>query len=147
MKRFVPDSLTHWVYTGNVPPGQVRYCRLLDAFICHCGALADRPFRTVSMGEQRLVLLARALVKMSASYWFWTNPAMAWTLVIVAYILDSAGSLCQRTAVSIIYVTHNLDELPQGNLTCFKIRPGSGCGKRSPEEWNVIIIFKSEGIK
>lgn len=75
--------------------------------------LADRPFRTMSAGEQRLLLIARTLIK--------TPP-----LLILDEPLHGLDQACKRAIrltidrlsrarlFSLIYVTHRIEEAPTG---------------------------------
>lgn len=75
------------------------------------GHLADRPFRTMSAGEQRLLLIARTLIK--------TPP-----LLILDEPLHGLDQACKRAIrltidrlsrarlFSLIYVTHRIEEAP-----------------------------------
>lgn len=75
--------------------------------------LADRPFRTMSAGEQRLLLIARTLIK--------TPP-----LLILDEPLHGLDQACKRAIrltidrlsrarlFSLIYVTHRIEEAPPG---------------------------------
>ncbi len=96
-------------------------------------ALASRQFSSLSAGEQRVVLLARALVK---------NPVL---LVLdepcqgldsghrkhILYLLDQ---LCRERPVSMIFVTHHADEMPKVITHVLRLAQGHivECGKRKP---------------
>ena len=75
-------------------------------------ALAERSFHQVSIGEQRLVLLARALVK-QPHLLILDEPCQGLDGQNRSKIIHLVDSLCQQTPVSLIYVTHHLDELPR----------------------------------
>lgn len=75
-------------------------------------ALAGQSFQAISIGEQRLVLLARALVKQP---WLLIldEPCQGLDVSHRTRIINILDSLCQQTPVSLLYVTHHTDELPQ----------------------------------
>lgn len=73
--------------------------------------LAERPFNEVSVGEQRLVLLARALVKQPRLL-ILDEPCQGLDSAHRARILRLLDALCEQTPVSLLYVTHHRDEVP-----------------------------------
>lgn len=74
--------------------------------------IAEKPFRKISTGQQRLVLLARAVVK---------NPPLLILDEPCAGLDDTyrhafttlIEQLCARTPLTLVYVTHNPAELPR----------------------------------
>jgi len=75
-------------------------------------ALAERSFQEISIGEQRLVLLARALVKQPRLL-ILDEPCQGLDGLNRSRIIQLLDSLCQQTPVSLLYVTHHLDEFPR----------------------------------
>jgi molybdate transport system ATP-binding protein len=75
-------------------------------------ALTERPFQEISIGEQRLVLLARALVKQPRLL-ILDEPCQGLDGFHRARILVLLDALCKQTPVSLLYVTHHLDDLPR----------------------------------
>ena len=73
--------------------------------------LANHPFGSVSAGEQRLVLLARALVK-NPDLLVLDEPCQGLDASHTKRITGLLDRLCTQTPVSLIYVTHHLEELP-----------------------------------
>ncbi|MCL6588932.1 MAG: ATP-binding cassette domain-containing protein [Firmicutes bacterium] len=96
--------------------------------------LADRLFRAVSVGEQRLSLLARALVK-NPLLLILDEPCQGLDPGHRQDIIQLLDLLCRQTPVSVIYVTHYLDELPQAITHVLKLDRGrmieSGPKRRS----------------
>jgi molybdate transport system ATP-binding protein len=74
--------------------------------------LAERSFQEISIGEQRLVLLARALVKQPRLL-ILDEPCQGLDGSNRSQILQLLDSLCRQTPVSLLFVTHHLDELPR----------------------------------
>ncbi|HEX2995375.1 MAG TPA: ATP-binding cassette domain-containing protein [Anaerolineales bacterium] len=93
-------------------------------------SLAGRSFQAISIGEQRLVLLARALVK-HPSLLVLDEPCQGLDAAHRAQIIRLLNTLCEQTPVSLLYVTHHADELPQAithvlELEQGRIRTGAG---------------------
>jgi ABC-type molybdenum transport system ATPase subunit/photorepair protein PhrA len=73
--------------------------------------LVDCPLSTVSVGEQRLVLLARALVK-NPILLILDEPCQGLDVSHRTHIIHLLDQLGRQTPVSLIYVTHHFDEMP-----------------------------------
>jgi molybdate transport system ATP-binding protein len=73
--------------------------------------IQDRRFGAVSQGEQRMVLLARALVKQPLLL-ILDEPCQGLDANHRRQILQTVDALGRRRQTSIIYVTHEPDELP-----------------------------------
>ena len=73
--------------------------------------LADRPFLTLSSGEQRLVLLARAFVK-DPQLLILDEPLHGLDLWNRRLVKDIIETFCQRRNKTLIMVTHYQEELP-----------------------------------
>src|SRR5512138_2405653 len=86
-------------------------------------SLAKRSFQAVSIGEQRLVLLARALVK-QPSLLILDEPCQGLDAAHRARIISLLDALCKQTPVSLLYVTHHTDELPQAITHILELEQG-----------------------
>lgn len=84
-----------------------RWLRFLE--IAH---LAQLPFGDLSLGHQRLVLLARALVK-STPLIILDEPCQSLPSDSREIILDVLDLLGRHDRVSLIYTSHHIDELPR----------------------------------
>ena len=76
--------------------------------------LADRmetPFGAVSSGQQRLALLARAVVK-KPPFLLFDEPCQNLDDANVARFLDATDRLCSDPATTLVYVTHRADCVP-----------------------------------
>ena len=76
------------------------------------GHLSDRIFTTLSSGEQRLVLLARAFVK-DPELLILDEPLHGLDLHNRRMVRDIIDTFCRREGKTLIMVTHYEDELPQ----------------------------------
>jgi molybdate transport system ATP-binding protein len=86
-------------------------------------SLAEQQFQEVSIGEQRLVLLARALVKQPRLL-ILDEPCQGLDSSHRTRILHVLDALCRQTPISLLYVTHHLDELPQAITHVLHLKQG-----------------------
>lgn len=73
--------------------------------------LAERRLNTLSAGEQRLALLARTLIK-NPRLLILDEPLHGLDSVRKAAAIAVVDTLCRRDRSSLVFVTHNPDELP-----------------------------------
>jgi len=85
--------------------------------------LAHRALRSLSAGEQRLALLARALVK-NPTLLVLDEPCQGLDAEHRSHIIKFLDQLCRKTAVSMIYVTHHADEMPEAISHILKLEHG-----------------------
>ncbi|MBW2206991.1 MAG: ATP-binding cassette domain-containing protein [Deltaproteobacteria bacterium] len=85
--------------------------------------LSSRPLSTVSVGEQRLVLLARALVK-NPVLLILDEPCQGLDFSDLRRINVLLDQLCSGTLVNLIYVTHHSDEMPKAITHILKLERG-----------------------
>ena len=78
-------------------------------------SLKDRMFLTLSSGEQRLCLLARAFVK-DPSLLILDEPLHGLDTFRRNLVRQVITEFCKRSAKTLIMVTHYVEELP-GNIT------------------------------
>jgi molybdate transport system ATP-binding protein len=83
--------------------------------IVGAASLAMRRFERLSSGEQRLVLIARAMVK-SPSLLMLDEPTQGLDPVHRRRILEAVNAVGMDPAVSVIFVGHRAEELP-GSIT------------------------------
>jgi len=95
-------------------PDQVDTC-LFWMRVFGIDHLRDRMFLTLSSGEQRLCLLARAFVKDPALL-ILDEPLHGLDTYRRNLVRDVIGTFCQRPDKTLIMVTHYVEELP-GNIT------------------------------
>jgi molybdate transport system ATP-binding protein len=93
--------------------------------------LAERPFRSLSAGEMRMVLLARALVKNPALLVL-DEPCQGLDAEHRFHIIKLLDQLCRQTSVSIIFVTHHFKEMPKAVTHVLRLEQGhiAESGKR-----------------
>ena len=75
------------------------------------GGLAGRIFPHLSFGEQRMVLLARAVVK-QPELLVLDEPCQGLDRVNRRRVIEMVDRICRLSATHIIYVTHHPDEIP-----------------------------------
>ena len=89
---------------------QVQCRKWLNIF--GIGHLADRNFREMSSGEQRLILVARAFVK-EPSLLILDEPLHGLDDVNRRMVKNRVDEYCQDPEKTLIYVTHYQEELPR----------------------------------
>jgi len=75
------------------------------------GGLTGRAFPHLSFGEQRMVLLARAVVKLPELLVL-DEPCQGLDRVNRRRVIEMVDRICRLSATHIIYVTHYPDEIP-----------------------------------
>jgi molybdate transport system ATP-binding protein len=83
--------------------------RILDSF--GLSALSDQPFQSLSAGQQRLVLLGRALIK-NPPLLVLDEPCQGLDDHHRQEFLALLDQVCARSSIAMIYVSHYQDELP-----------------------------------
>jgi molybdate transport system ATP-binding protein len=81
------------------------------------------PFHTMSAGEQRLTLLGRALVK-RPELLVLDEPCQGLDKAHRGYINNILDGLCEDKSLTIIYVTHHLEELPHCITHVMRLKDG-----------------------
>jgi molybdate transport system ATP-binding protein len=84
---------------------------------------ANHSFESLSMGLQRMTLLARALVK-SPDLLLLDEPCQGLDIAHRTIFLQSVETLIENTNTSVIYITHQMDELPRGIGNVLKLSHG-----------------------
>lgn len=84
------------------------------SWLAHLGmsAQAQTPLAALSEGEQRIVLLARALVKQPALL-ILDEPCQGLDKGNRCRVLQAVDQVIGHTDAGLVYVTHDIDELPQ----------------------------------
>lgn len=83
--------------------------RWLDAF--GLAALAYTPFFTLSAGQQRMVLLARSIVKYPPLLVL-DEPCQGLDEEHRQSFIGLLNTICRRTSLTLIYITHQQEEIP-----------------------------------
>lgn len=91
-------------------PGQQEAARLWMRLLSLDG-IADRRLSQLSTGQQRMALLARALIK-NPSLLVLDEPCQGLDEEQSAYFTDLIGKLCEAFEKTLIYVTHVTGEIP-----------------------------------
>ena len=85
--------------------------------------LADHSFGKTSIGEQRLILIARAVVK-NPRLLILDEPCQGLDLENRTQIIGFLDMLCSQSSISIIYVTHYDDEIPKRISRVLRLEKG-----------------------
>jgi molybdate transport system ATP-binding protein len=86
-------------------------------------ALAEQPFHDLSTGQQRMVLLGRAMVK-NPPLLVLDEPCQGLDDTHRAAFVALVDEICARVPVTLIYVTHYRGEIPASITHCLKLEHG-----------------------
>ncbi|MCU0340424.1 MAG: ATP-binding cassette domain-containing protein [Spirosomaceae bacterium] len=81
------------------------------AHALHVGELLQKPFKNISKGHQRLVLLARALVK-NPPLLILDEPCQGLDFAAVEHFKSLIDQVCQDSSHTLVYVSHYPHEIP-----------------------------------
>jgi molybdate transport system ATP-binding protein len=87
------------------------------AALLHVDGLTEKDFSQLSKGQQRLVLLARALVK-NPPLLILDEPCQGLDTDAIEYFKSVVNAVCESPERTLIYVSHYLHEIPSC-VTCF----------------------------
>jgi len=88
-------------------------------------ASADQPLRQLPASQQRLVLVARALVK-GPPLLLLDEPGQGLDAGQLAHFRAVLDGLCQATSVALVYVSHYANELPASITRALRLAKGAG---------------------
>ena len=109
-----------------------RARELLDFF--ECGSLEQRRFHTLSYGEQKRVMIARALIT-GPGLLILDEPCTGLDLVARERFLQSLQKLgCREDGPTVILVTHHIEEVMPFVTHCHLIREGVTLAQGKKEE-------------
>lgn len=107
LSGFTDSTSAHGVYTLKKQDDSIKMLKKLNL-----AKHADVLFGSLSSGEQRLVLLARALVK-KAPLLILDEPCQNLDAKNRKRLLDIIDSTCSNKSISLIYITHLKDSIPR----------------------------------
>jgi molybdate transport system ATP-binding protein len=84
---------------------------------------ADTPFAALSTGEQRMILLARALVK-NPRLLILDEPCQGLDAGHRGTLIQAVERLIEDNAVTVIFVTHRDDEIPRAITRVLRLSAG-----------------------
>jgi molybdate transport system ATP-binding protein len=93
------------------------------AALLHVDSLIEKDFSRLSKGEQRLVLLARALVK-NPPLLLLDEPCQGLDTVSIEYFKSVVDAICDTPERTLIYVSHYLNEIPSCVTNFLKLEKG-----------------------
>ena len=108
--------------------------RLASAWMKDFGLsdLAERRFDELSAGQQRMLLVARALVK-NPRLLILDEPCQGLDVENRQTVLDAVAAVGRHTATNLIYVTHWLQEIPDSVTHVLRLRRGRAIRKGTRE--------------
>jgi molybdate transport system ATP-binding protein len=111
------------VPTATTPAQRERAARWLR--VLGLEASADQPLRQLPASQQRLVLVARALVK-APPLLLLDEPGQGLDAGQLAHFRAVLDGLCQATDVAVVYVSHYTHELPASLTQALRLAAGVG---------------------
>lgn len=105
-----------------------------------CLKYEDRTLRDLSQGERQKVIIARALMS-HAELLTLDEPCAGLDLKARESFLSSLEKVAKDHALTIIYVTHRIDEIPEGFDHALLLRKGNIIAKG-----NIASVFTSKNI-
>ncbi|MFD1875445.1 ATP-binding cassette domain-containing protein [Hymenobacter bucti] len=114
------DKLVRAVVTPAQRERASRWLRVL-----HLGDSAGLPLRQLPASQQRLVLVARALVK-GPPLLLLDEPGQGLDAGQLAHFRAVIDGLCQATNVALVYVSHYASELPASITRALRLAQGVG---------------------
>lgn len=98
------------IYFRKIDAEQDERIRLV-ARILKIEELLEKTFKNLSKGEQRLVLLARALVK-NPPLLILDEPCQGLDLATTEYFRQTVDAICETGSYTLVYVSHYPNEIP-----------------------------------
>ena len=119
-KPSMATSTLNFVATGFFDTlGLYQYCSAAQERVTRqwlryfkLAAVSERPFRFLSDGQQRLALVARALVKCPRLL-ILDEPCQGLDAISRQRVLAAIDRICARQRTTLVMVTHYADELPR----------------------------------
>jgi molybdate transport system ATP-binding protein len=93
------------------------------AELLHVAALVEKDFSQLSKGQQRMVLLARALVK-NPPLLILDEPCQGLDSEAIDYFKSVVDAICDTTDRTLIYVSHYVNEIPSCVTKFIKLEKG-----------------------
>jgi len=93
------------------------------AELLHVHPLIEKDFSQLSKGEQRLVLLARALVK-NPPLLILDEPCQGLDAISIEYFKSVVDAVCKTQERTLIYVSHYINEIPSCVTRFLKLEKG-----------------------
>jgi molybdate transport system ATP-binding protein len=98
------------VYFRKLTDPQIQQTHAVADWL-NVGALLEKPFKNISKGQQRLVLLARALVK-NPPLLILDEPCQGLDFAAVEHFKQVVDTVCDSSESTLVYVSHYTYEIP-----------------------------------
>ncbi len=122
--------LRSWRVFGAIPAeSRARLKAVLNHF--DCATLAPRPFRELSGGQMRRVMIARALLA-SSRFLVLDEPCAGLDTVNAARIMDALTELNTELGTTIVQVTHDVASARQRSSRIWHVARGTLCDHENP---------------
>ncbi|AEI48251.1 ABC transporter related protein [Runella slithyformis DSM 19594] len=110
------------VYFRKLTEEQIQRTQVVAEWL-NVSAFIEKPFKNISKGQQRLVLLARALVK-NPPLLILDEPCQGLDFAAVEHFKEVVDAICDTPERTLIYVSHYAHEIPSCVTQTLRLEDG-----------------------